>query len=137
MAEYRVLLYEPMHELGTGMLEAECAVVYPQSLDEDSLTHLTRRNRDLVRALNIRRGMRRADEAPPEDHWKRRFPELEENLLDTYYAFKGWNREGIPTGASLRELDLDYVAEDFVRRGILDENDVATAPAGSGEGRES
>ncbi|MBC8424388.1 aldehyde dehydrogenase [bacterium] len=106
-------------------------------LDEDSLTHLTRRNRDLVRALNIRRGMRRADEAPPEDHWKRRFPELEENLLDTYYAFKGWNREGIPTGASLRELDLDYVAEDFVRRGILDENDVATAPAGSGEGRES
>jgi aldehyde:ferredoxin oxidoreductase len=46
-------------------------------LDESSLTHLTRRNRDLVRANNIRRGMRREDERPPEDHWKKRFPELE------------------------------------------------------------
>ncbi|MBU0742340.1 aldehyde dehydrogenase [bacterium] len=92
-------------------------------LDEDSLTRITKRNRDLVRALNIRRGMRRADEAPPADHWKRRFPELEENLLDTYYEFKGWNREGIPTGESLHDLDLDYVAEDFRRRGILTEND--------------
>ncbi len=90
-------------------------------LDEDSLAHLTRRNRNLVRSLNIRRGMRRADEAPPADHWKRRFPELEEKLLDTYYEFKGWNREGIPTRKTLHDLDLDYVAEDFRQRGILTE----------------
>ena len=49
-------------------------------LDEESLTHLTRRNRDLVRANNFRRGMRREDEAPPPDHWKHRFPELEQKL---------------------------------------------------------
>ena len=54
-------------------------------LDEDGLTHLTRRNRNLVRANNLRRGMTQADEMPPEDHWKRRFPELEEKLLDEYY----------------------------------------------------
>jgi benzoyl-CoA reductase subunit BamB len=88
-------------------------------LDEDSLTHLTKRNRDLVRAINIRRGLRRADEKPPEDHWKRRFPELEQKLLDDYYKFKGWNREGIPTRESLHDLDLDYVYEEFVERGIL------------------
>ena len=64
-------------------------------LDEESLTHLTRRNRNLVRAVNISRGMRRADEKPPEDHWKRRFPELEQNLLDEYYRFKGWNDQGM------------------------------------------
>ncbi|MEN8151246.1 MAG: aldehyde ferredoxin oxidoreductase N-terminal domain-containing protein [Planctomycetota bacterium] len=88
-------------------------------LDEESLTHLTKRNRDLVRANNFRRGMTRADEAPPPDHWKHRFPELEEKLLDGYYEFKGWNLDGVPTEKSLRELDLGYVADDLIERGIL------------------
>ena len=100
-------------------------------LDEAGLVHLTRRNRNLVRANNLRRGLRREDEKPPEDHWKRRFPELEKKLLDEYYAFKGWNREGIPTRETLRELDLDYVAEDFVRRGLLAEGEDGPAPAAS------
>jgi benzoyl-CoA reductase subunit BamB len=106
-------------------------------LDENSLTHITKRNRDLVRALNIRRGMRRVDEAPPADHWKRRFPELEEKLLDTYYEFKGWNREGIPTCASLSELDLDYVAEDFLERGILTADEEVAGQAATSEGSKS
>jgi len=88
-------------------------------IDEEKLKQIARRNRNLVRAVNIRRGMRRKDEKPPEDHWKRRFPELETKLLDEYYKFKGWNEQGIPTQASLRELALDYVSEDFLRRGIL------------------
>jgi benzoyl-CoA reductase subunit BamB len=88
-------------------------------MDEDGLTKAARRNRQLVRANNIRRGMRRADEKPPEDHWKKRFPELEEALLDGYYKFKGWNRDGIPTKEALNELDLGYIAEDFEQRGIV------------------
>jgi aldehyde:ferredoxin oxidoreductase len=72
-----------------------------------------------VRAVNIRRGMRRKDEKPPENHWKKRFPELETKLLDEYYKLKGWNKEGIPTEESLHELGLDYVSEDFIQRGIL------------------
>ena len=57
-------------------------------------------------------------------HRKKRFPELEKELLDTYYKFKGWNNDGIPTIESLKNLDLDYVAKDFLDRGILagDEN---------------
>ncbi len=98
-------------------------------LDEAALVHLTKRNRVLVRANNIIRGLRRIDEKPPEDHWKKRFPELEEKLLDAYYAFKGWNSNGIPTLETLRELDLGYVAEEFLRRGILTED--ADAPAES------
>jgi len=66
--------------------------------------------------------MRREDEKPPENHWKKRFPELEKDLLDTYYKFKGWNEEGIPTKESLEELSLDYVSEDFLKRGILTGN---------------
>jgi benzoyl-CoA reductase subunit BamB len=90
-------------------------------MDEDSLTEAAKRYRTLVRAINIRRGMRREDERPPEDHWKRRFPELEQELLDTYYQFKGWNQEGIPTKESLESMGLDYVARDFLERGILQE----------------
>jgi benzoyl-CoA reductase subunit BamB len=88
-------------------------------MDEASLTQAAKRYRTLVRAINIRRGMRRKDEKPPENHWKKRFPELEKELLDTYYKFKGWNNDGIPTQAFLHELGLDYVSEDFVKRGIL------------------
>jgi benzoyl-CoA reductase subunit BamB len=88
-------------------------------MDEDKLTQAVKRYRTLVRAINIRRGLRRKDEKPPEDHWKKRIPELEKELLDTYYQYKGWNIEGIPTKASLHELGLDYVSEDFLKRGIL------------------
>ena len=97
-------------------------------LDEEGLKKIAARVRNLVRSVNIRRGLRRKDEKPPEDHWKRRFPELEEELLSAYYAFKGWNEDGIPTEESLRELSLDYVAEDFLERGILRE---AAEPSGT------
>jgi benzoyl-CoA reductase subunit BamB len=104
-------------------------------LDEEGLVHLTKRNRNLVRANNLRRGLTRADEKPPEDHWRRRFPELEAKLLDEYYKYKGWNSEGIPTRETLHELDLDYVYEDFVRRGILKEDEKEPSHAAQGEGR--
>ncbi len=88
-------------------------------LDEAGLKQIYKRNRTLLRAFNARRGLRRADEKPPEDHWRKRFPELEEQLLDAYYRFKGWDNDGVPTKESLQELGLDFVAEDLVLRGII------------------
>jgi len=102
-------------------------------MDEAGLTQVFNRNRTLVRAINVRRGLRRADEKPPEDHWKKRFPELEAQLLDGYYKFKGWNQEGIPTKESLHELGLDYVAEDLIQRGILTDNEGAPSKESSSE----
>ena len=96
-------------------------------MDEASLTKAAKRYRTLVRAVNIRRGMRRKDDKPPKNHWKKRFPELEKELLDTYYKFKGWNNDGIPTKESLHDLDLDYVSEDFIERGILTDSEDAPA----------
>jgi len=98
-------------------------------LDEASLTHITRRNRTLVRAFNNRRGLTRADEAPPQDHWKKRFPELEAKLLDEYYKFKGWNNQGIPTKETLHELGLGYVADELAARGILTASPAAPGAA--------
>jgi benzoyl-CoA reductase subunit BamB len=93
------------------------------NMDEEGLKQVYRRNRNLIRAVNVRRGLRRADEKPPQDHWKKRFPELEEKLLDAYYKFKGWNDQGIPTKETLHQLALDDVAQDFETRGILKENE--------------
>jgi len=90
-------------------------------MNEELLTKAVKRYRTLVRAINISRGMRRKDEKPPEDHWKKRFPELEKQLLDTYYKYKGWNNNGIPTKESLHDLGLDNVIEEFEKRGIYNE----------------
>lgn len=88
-------------------------------VDREELKRKVNRSRNLHRAFNNRRGMTRADEKPPKDHWRHRYPELEEELLTTYYTYKGWNYDGIPTRKRLEELDLDYVADDLEKRGIL------------------
>jgi aldehyde:ferredoxin oxidoreductase len=96
-------------------------------IDEDRLWEIAKRNRNLLRAVNIRRGMRRKDERPPDDHWRKRFPEFEAELHDAYYKFKGWNNEGIPTKETLDGLGLDYVSQDFEQRGIYKEKKVKVA----------
>ena len=102
-------------------------------MDEVTLTKAAKRYRTLVRAINTRRGMRRKDEKPPANHWKKRFPELEKELLDTYYTFKGWNDQGIPTEETLLDLGLDYVYEEFVKRGIYSDNGAMPSQATSAE----
>ena len=96
-------------------------------MDEEKLTTIARRNRTLVRAFNNRRGMTRADDVPPEDHWKKRFPELEKELLEAYYKFRGFNENGIPTKETLVNFGLDFVAEDLIERGILQDTAEAVA----------
>jgi aldehyde:ferredoxin oxidoreductase len=105
---YHINNYAPLISAASGM-----------DMDRDELKRKVNRSRNLHRAFNNRRGMTRADEKPPEDHWRKRFPELEEELLSTYYKYKGWNHDGIPTRERLHELDLDYVADDLEERGIL------------------
>jgi aldehyde:ferredoxin oxidoreductase len=106
-------------------------------LDSDGLWEIARRNRNLIRALNIRRGLRREDEKPPEDHWKKRDPEMETRLLDAYYEFKGWNKDGIPTKETLDALGLDFVSEDLLERGILTTRKARPAnEASAGEGQD-
>ncbi|VBB42600.1 Aldehyde ferredoxin oxidoreductase [uncultured Desulfatiglans sp.] len=106
---YHIHNYPKLISAATGM-----------DLDETGLKKIANRSRNLHRAYNNLRGLTRADEKPPEDHWKRRFPELEEELLTTYYTYKGWNYNGVPTKERLMELDLGYVYEELVKRGILE-----------------
>ena len=55
---------------------------------------------------------------PLEDSGFRRW---KKELLDTYYEFKGWNKDGIPTKESLHETGPGLrERKDFMERGILD-----------------
>jgi len=96
-------------------------------MDKDKLWKCFQRIRTLVRAVNVKRGMRRKDERPPEDHWAVRDEKFEQELLDDYYAFKGWTSDGIPTRQTLERLDMDYVAEEFEQSGILKSVEIESA----------
>jgi aldehyde:ferredoxin oxidoreductase len=106
-------------------------------MDADDLWQVARRNRNLVRAINMSRGLKRADEKPPEDHWQKREPENEQKLLDEYYKFKGWTNEGVPTKLTLDKLGLDDVADELIKRGLIngDENICYTDQSCYSEGR--
>jgi aldehyde:ferredoxin oxidoreductase len=83
---------------------------------------------NVMRAYNVREGMKRAY-----DHWPRRFYEeplkqkdeiytLSEErvnqLLNRYYELRGWNvKTGVPTQRKLKELQLYKVADDLMKLG--------------------
>lgn len=106
---YHIHNYAEFVTAGTGI-----------KMSKDDVWKSATRTRTLMRALNVRRGLRRADDKPPENHWKRRFPDLEKLLLDEYYKLKGFNEQGIPTKESLHDLEMDFVAEEFEQKGIYD-----------------
>jgi len=119
---YHIFNFPKFISLATGM-----------DIDPDGLLEIARRNRNLIRALNVRRGLRRADEKPPENHWKIRNPEMEQKHLDAYYEYKGWTNDAIPTRETLAGLGLDYVGEDFIKRGILTGREGIVAQGSSAE----
>ena len=104
---YHIHNYAEFVTAGTGI-----------KMSKDDVWKSATRTRTLMRALNVRRGLRRVDDKPPEDHWRKRFPDLEKELLDQYYKLKGFNDQGIPTKESLHDLEMDFVAEEFEQKGI-------------------
>ena len=100
-------------------------------MSKEKLWLCFQRIRTMVRVVNVKRGLRRMHERPPEDHWAVRNEEFEQKLLDTYYQYKGWNKQGIPTRKTLERLDLEYVADELEELGILKAEDeyVSAQPA--------
>jgi aldehyde:ferredoxin oxidoreductase len=72
------------------------------------------RSFNLKRLLNLSCGLTRADDTLPRRFTDEPFdsgnsaghvPDLP-MMLDEYYAFRGWDNNGVPTDSKLRELDL-------------------------------
>jgi aldehyde:ferredoxin oxidoreductase len=74
---------------------------------------------NLARVYNVREGMTRADDTLPARLLEEPMPEGPAEgqivnldvLLDAYYEFRGWDKNGIPTKEKLKELGLDWVID--------------------------
>jgi aldehyde:ferredoxin oxidoreductase len=91
-------------------------------LDSDQLLEASRRTRQLLRAINLRRGLKREDDTARIDLWPGADPELEQQHLAAYYQLKGWTPDGVPSRATLERLGLGEVSREFTSRGILADN---------------
>jgi len=85
-----------------------------EPLDGRGLLKLGERIWNLERLFNLREGFTRADDALPprfsqetlpRGHSKNQVVDLEP-LLEEYYRLRGWDEDGVPTEAKLKELGL-------------------------------
>jgi aldehyde:ferredoxin oxidoreductase len=105
-----------------GDLGAEWLAAVGIDHDRESLVAVGERVWTLVRLFNVREGFDRDDDALPPT-----FEEpLEEgpaaggrvdrgtfdDMLDAYYAARGWSADGLPTAATVERLGLDDVVDD-------------------------
>ncbi|MFX1502730.1 MAG: aldehyde ferredoxin oxidoreductase family protein [Promethearchaeota archaeon] len=74
---------------------------------------------NLSRIYNIREGLTRVDDTLPARLLEEPLPEGPAKgqtvnldvLLDSYYEFRGWDKNGIPTKEKLKELELDWAID--------------------------
>jgi len=100
-------------ETYAAMLEAAIGEEY----DVEKLQKLGERVWNQIRLFNLREGFTRADDTLPKRFTEEPLPEGPyagakisladlDRLLDDYYAVRGWDKEGRPTEAKLKELGL-------------------------------
>ena len=96
-------------------------------IDEAEAFKIVKMASALIRAYNVRLGIRRKDDMVPEKFFRESPGEpylpLDHDkfnkMIDRFYELRGWNSDGIPTRETLDELDLGYVRQDLEQRGIL------------------
>ena len=88
-------------------------------LTEDEFKKTGERIYNLERAFNIREGATRADDTLPARLLEEPMPEGPgegqvvnlDVLLDAYYEFRGWDKNGKPTPEKLKELGLEWLID--------------------------
>ena len=95
--------------------------------DSDEIIKIAKRTSALLRAYNVMLGIERKDDAPPQYVFEQPtkppvLPPLDKNIfektIDNFYELRGYNKKGIPSKKKLEELGLEYVNEQFKKRGI-------------------
>jgi aldehyde:ferredoxin oxidoreductase len=91
-------------------------------MDEAEFLRAGERSFNLKRLLNFSCGMTRADDTLPYRFTHEPFesgnsagfvPDLPK-MLDEYYEFRGWGKDGVPSESKLKELGLVPIAETSV-----------------------
>ncbi len=121
--------FMPYPPINTRAMKAELiSCVTGMDIDEETLTQIARRVTNLVRACNVRLGLRREDDTVSKLFFKgSAFPQLEREkvdpdnfnrLIDRFYEVMGWDSDGVPTKETLDRLDLSFVGEELQRRSM-------------------
>jgi aldehyde:ferredoxin oxidoreductase len=97
------------------------AIDHPAPADPDALLRVGERIWTLTRLFNVREGFDRVDEGLPAAFTRPLSggpsdgasvdPDRFDELVQRYYAVRGWSAEGIPTAATLDRLDLASVVD--------------------------
>jgi len=116
----------------SNKLQAELySAVTGLEMSGQELLKAAERALNLIKAANVREGFDRKEDCFPEswfgtekhkDYYEKVEITKEKayGMLDDYYDEMGWDvKTGIPTLAKLKELGLEYVAEDGKRLGIV------------------
>ncbi len=98
-------------------------------VDENDMQELSDRCASLLRAFNIREGLKREVETLPKRCFEVEMTEkgkghqltkeMLDEMLTEYFALRGWDEKGVPTCETLVKLGLEDVAEDLKARGII------------------
>lgn len=93
--------------------------------DEETLLQVGERIENLERAFNIREGLGRKDDVYPKRFTTERLKKAGqaegsiiknfENMLDEYYAVRGWDHNGVPTIEKLESLGLKEIGKDIIK----------------------
>jgi aldehyde:ferredoxin oxidoreductase len=113
---------QPDHGLTLNTLTWLFSAVTGWDFTVQQLLKVGERNWNMARAFNVREGITRKDDIIPERlaepilEGQFKCEKLEkktlEELLDRYYEFRGWETStGIPTRSKLRDLGIEYVAD--------------------------
>jgi aldehyde:ferredoxin oxidoreductase len=124
-------LFPPVSEVGTtsvGVMAKLVSHATGLDVDENEALKICRRVENIVKAYNLRAGLRREDDKVPKQYFEKdpkpplvRLDRKKWDMwLDKYYKLKKWNKKSVPTKEVLNELDLGYVQEELKRRGILE-----------------
>jgi len=98
-------------------------------MGEDDMMKIGERISNVERAFNVREGIKRKDDTLPrpffvegENSWgpvginETKF----QAMLDEFYKFRGWDRDGVPARQKLEELGLGYVADQIGAKAVPD-----------------
>lgn len=94
-------------------------------IDEAEATKIARRTITLVRAYNIREGVKRDRVKDSMPSYIQPNRNQVERWIDRFYELNGRNKDGVPTAETLTELGLDDVRQDLEQRGNLVKKEVS------------
>jgi len=89
--------------------------------NEEDMQTLADRVASLIRAYNVREGVKRSDDTLAPRSFRKEYTgpasgrtftkEMLDTMLDEYYELRGWDSEGVPTPDTLAKLGLEDVAD--------------------------